>query len=256
MNQANQDSRSAFQEEEYQFPYHYLSRLSSTGFREHVVDSWGVNYVTTIEFLISELSGQDFDSIVDIGCGDGRFTRELALSGSSRKICGLDYSQRAIDLAKAMNPDLQNINFYHTDICTDELPGTFEAAVLMEVFEHIPTGQCERFVDAVHQLLVPGGSLYLTVPHENKPLEYKHFQHFSVESIRGYFDDKFEIVDAVPFERAGFRRKMMEKLLCNRFFVLNNQTLLNRLYAWQKKNLFACESEKDCQRIFFKAIAK
>ena len=137
MSQANQDSRLKFQENEYLFPYHYVTQLSQNGFREHFIDRWGINYATTNEFLITEVSKQ-----------------------------------------------------------------------------------------------------------------------VNIKSLTGYLGINFEVVEVIPFEKSGIRRKILGKLLSNRLFVLNNQTLLNRLYKWQKEQLFRCDSEKDCQRIFVKAIAK
>src|SRR5262245_37977053 len=66
------------QEAEYWFPYHYVSQWSPR-FSQCFYDSWGIHYISTIEFLLEKLSALPFYSIVDIGCGDGRMSRELAL---------------------------------------------------------------------------------------------------------------------------------------------------------------------------------
>jgi len=194
--------------------------------------------------------------IVDIGCGDGRFSRELARTFQSTTVVGIDYSERAIALASAMNPDVSNLKFQQIDIAKNINLEPSDRAVLMEVFEHLPIESAGNFMASVRKLIRNDGVLYLTVPHENKPLEYKHFQHFSIEKILDYLRPHFNVVEVVPFERISLCRGVMLKALSNRLFILNNQRLLTMIYKWYKKHLFHCDSELECQRIFVKAVAK
>lgn len=244
------------QEEEYWFPYHYISQYKNNRFRQHFNDSWGINYVTTMEYLLERMRSLAPASIVDVGCGDGRMTREIALSLNTERLVGIDCSRRAIALAKAMNFGLSKVDFLCADISVSQNIGGFDLAVLMEVFEHIGPEQTGEFLAGIHVLLKKGGRILLTVPHINKPVEYKHYQHFSVESIHAHLGERFEIIDIIPFERRGIKRRMLNALLSNRLFVLNNSTVLVFLYRWYKRNLFHCSSERECQRIFVEAIAR
>ena len=245
------------QDDEYWFPYHYVTQYGGAGFREHFIDSWGLNYVSTIELLLRKLSKLKPLTVVDIGCGDGRLTREINTNLSPGRVVGVDYSKRAINLAKAMNQDVEGIEFYSEDITVSgDCLGEFDVAVLMEVFEHIPLDLAKEFMESVRALIKPGGSLLLTVPHSNKPVEYKHFQHFTVDKLLGYLKKDFEIVKVVPFERRGVRRRVLNMLLSNKLFILNNKMLLDALYNWHKSSLFDCDHEKHCQRIFVHAKAK
>lgn len=65
---------------------------------------------------------------------------------------GVDYSSKAINLAKAMNQDLREIAFECTDITVDNNLSQFDAAILMEVFEHIPLDMTVDFMREVHGL--------------------------------------------------------------------------------------------------------
>ena len=67
------------QDEEYAFPYHYVSQFRN-GFTQVFNDTWGINYVSTIEYIIDQLKNEKFSSLMDIGCGDGRLVRELSIS--------------------------------------------------------------------------------------------------------------------------------------------------------------------------------
>jgi SAM-dependent methyltransferase len=244
------------QEDEYWFPYHYIMQFKNNHFGHCFLDSWSINYGSTIEYLLQKVVAGPGTQIVDIGCGDGRFSRELSLTFQFSTVVGIDYSKRAVALASAMNADISNLEFLTVDITKRHNLGPFDVAVLMEVFEHIPLEGAERFMGSVRALLKDGGVQYLTVPHDNKLLEYKHFQHFSVEKIVNYLRPHFDVVEVVPFERISWRRRLILKLLSNRMFILNNARLLSIIYRWYKKNLFFCASERECQRIFVKAVAR
>lgn len=246
---------SAAQEDEYRFPYHYVTRFGPDAFRQHFVDSWGINYASAIDFVVERINNESPASLLDIGCGDGRLTREIFTRTGVPKVLGIDTSLRAISLAKAMNHDLPAINFDQTDISSLSI-GEFNAAVLMEVIEHIPPDDLPNFIRNTRAHLKCGARLHITVPHTNKPVEYKHFQHFTCDSIATCLSMHFDIINIIPFERRGLRRLLLNALLCNRFFILNNQRLLDMLYRWYKQHLFLCPSEGECQRIYIEAVAR
>src|SRR5205085_3060016 len=60
---------------------------------------------------ISELLGVELvpsDRVVEIGCGVGRLTRELA--GRTTHVDALDVSEEMLDLAREYNPELANVD--------------------------------------------------------------------------------------------------------------------------------------------------
>jgi len=242
------------QEQEYWFPYHYITSFRES-FSQHFVDTWGINYAITLDHIIKRVEELAPCSVVDIGCGDGRLTRELSFCSSIRTLQGIDYSERAIRLAKAMNADRDNVQFRALDITVGEGVLESDLGILMEVFEHIPLDECEKFLAGVRSLLKSGARLLVTVPHANKPLEYKHYQHFTQDSLLPYFQKDFRVEKVVPFEKKAVSRKLLDHLLCNRLFVLNNQRLLNMAYTYHKNHLFSCDGEKNCQRLYIEAVA-
>lgn len=244
------------QELEYQFPYHYVARMPRLGFSQHFTDTWGINYVSTIEFLLREIEKERPISVIDIGCGDGRLTREIKLHLPEATVAGVDYSTKAIKLAEAMNYDIDDLDFRAENIIEKSSHDKFDVAILMEVFEHIPLEITQDFLTAVKRLIRVDGVLLLTVPHANKPLEYKHFQHFTIDTISEQLSPHFTILEAIPFERRSFLRWLLNLTLCNRYFVLNNSWLLNLIYCFYSSHLFSCTSETESQRIFVKAKPK
>lgn len=244
------------QEKEYCFPYHYIAQKNGEGFISFLYDSWAINYLSTIEYLLGKIKVCPGTRIIDIGCGDGRFSRELSLYFPSSFVTGVDYSKNAIALAMAMNMDIHNLDFKVLNILEQNPSDVFDIAILMEVLEHIPLHDVDVFIKSTYSLLRPGGVLYLTVPHENKTLEYKHFQHFSVDKITKYLMPHFVVEEVVPFERINWVRHVIMAVLGNRIFVLRNPLMLSLVYKFYQKKLFSCASEYECQRLFVKAVAR
>lgn len=252
----NNDSKETkAQEDEYFFPYHYVTTFGKDSFKQHFVDTWGINYALTLDYLIQKILSQNPSSLIDIGCGDGRLVRELSINSDIETLFGVDSSLKAIGLAKAMNSDRVNTTFEFLDITKQNTLGKFDVAVLMEVFEHIPLNACNEFIQGVRRLIKPGGKLFLTVPHTNKDVEYKHFQHFTTQSLVSAIEPYFLVNEITPFEKISTARVLLGKILCNKYFVLNNVQLLNFIYRYHKNNLFFCRSESECQRIFVEAVA-
>ncbi|MBD0255378.1 MAG: hypothetical protein ICV83_06635, partial [Cytophagales bacterium] len=105
-------------------------------------------------------------------------------------------------------------------------------------------------------LLKRDGVLFITVPHVNKPLEYKHFRHFSFQSLSEAVADHFTVAETVFFENNDWRKDFIDGLLTNRFFILNSNRLKTMLYNYYKKHLFYVDREQGCKRLFMKLIRK
>lgn len=235
------------QEEEYSFPYHYIPSYTKN-FTQTVNWTWGIKYISAIEFVIDKINQESHGSIIDIGCGDGRLTKELSEKLPNIKITGIDYSLRAINIARALNPTL---DFKNIDIIKQEISEKYDVATLIEVFEHIPVDQHEKFVKSVASLIQPDGLLYLTVPHKNKPLNPKHFKHFDSKSIKEHFEEYFEVKEIIFIDKKTKLNKIISLILTNKLFILNNQKIKNILYYIYKKLCLITQEDK-CLRLFVK----
>jgi len=244
-----------FQDAEYAFPYHYVSQYSG-GFRNAFHDSWGIHYVSTIEYLLSRLGEFERQSVLDVGCGDGRMCREISLRFPDRRVAGVDFSERAIALAKAMNFGCGRLEFEARDITVGVPVQKHDVVVMMEVLEHVPIGFSAGFLAAVASELMGGGYLLLTVPHENKAVEYKHFRHFNSSTLKRLLEPQFEVVEMVPFERRSVALVLIQMVLSNRYVLIQHQRFLNAIYYYYKRHLFNCRSELHCQRLFVLARVK
>jgi hypothetical protein len=91
--------------------------------------------------------------------------------------------------------------------------------------------------------------LLVTVPHVNKPVEYKHFRHFTAQSLCESFADYFVPEHTVFIEKLGLANWLLNKLIVNRFFVLNHSGLLDKIYRTYGKWIFDAKSEQECARV-------
>jgi SAM-dependent methyltransferase len=235
------------QESQYAMPYHYIPSFEGGHFSQHLYWSWGYHYLGALEYLIGILNEERFESLIDVGCGDGRLLRDIGREFSPKKLLGVDYSKRAIDLARALNPGL---DYMHADICSDESQlKSFDVVTLVEVLEHIPLDSVSDFVSAFAGLNRPGGRLLLTVPHKNKQLQEKHFQHFDSVTLRKTLEPYYEIERLIYFDRLSrFLRHGIYPFLENRLFILNNRFLLDLFFSMYRKYFFLCCEEK-CGRL-------
>ncbi len=239
------------QDEQYAFPYHYIPVLERGQFSATHHWPWGFRYLGGLHVVLEELGHIGFSSLADIGCGDGRFLREVANRYPGAALLGVDVSRRAVGLAQALNPDL---DFRAADITVDSIPERFEIATLIEVIEHIPPAELPRFLDAVADRLIDGGWLLLTVPHRNKPLIPKHYQHFDADQLRQLLHRRFEVVRIVPFDLRSRRSPgawLVKRVLGarGRWILVTNRRVLRTLYRLYVSRYLYCAREQDCERL-------
>lgn len=243
------------QESWYNFPYHYITTLPPNFSVARTYD-WHLNYTSAVSFLLEQIALEpEKAAIVDVGCGDGRLTHELAKRFPNARLTGIDYSQQAIRLASALNAG-GLINFEARDLIDAPIKADNDVAVLMEVYEHIEPENVGAFLRGVSGNLRPGGVMHLTVPHTNVPLAPHHFRHFDSELLRSEVSVYFDVDVIKPFERLSKKRKWLNRLLINRFFILNHQGLLNRVFNNYMKTMFLCEREDQCQRLYLRATRR
>ena len=237
------------QDNQYDYPYHYIPQFEY-GFSQHISWIWSKQYLSAVEFILKEIQneGNVIESILDVGCGDGRITKELNDSFPQKKITGVDYSEKAINLAKALNP---RGDYKCIDICANNNLSDYDAITLIEVFEHVPINNCRTFANALSSILAKNGILYITVPHNNKALTDKHFQHFSFKSLFDYFKNDFEVVQTNYIQKHDKYLTILNYIFNNRFWLISHKISNNIFYKYYKKKYFFAK-ENNCSRIFLK----
>jgi SAM-dependent methyltransferase len=127
--------------------------------------------------IVCELLPRPPARVLDVGCGPGFAAKILCEQGF--QVTGLDYNSRGIQFGKIVAPEA---DLFEADArLLDEmapLHGRFDAAVHMEVMEHIPPQFHPRVLRGIWQSLVPRGVLVVSAPSNRltpSRWDYKHF---------------------------------------------------------------------------------
>ena len=97
--------------------------------------------------------------LLDIGCSSGWLAR-IVLEKGFRMYVGVD---RAIVRSERLDGPVQFVEGSVFTLPFDS--GSFDAACLFDVIEHLPRGSEEMALRQVHRVLTPGGKLYFSTPH-------------------------------------------------------------------------------------------
>lgn len=104
--------------------------------------------------LVEWLEPKEGEKILDLGCGTGELTAQLATTGA--QVMGIDGSASMIASARQHFPD---IKFVVADATSFSVPEKFDAVFSNAVLHWIR--QKEKVLDRIHKHLVPGGRLVL-----------------------------------------------------------------------------------------------
>lgn len=123
-----------------------------------------------ITFVLNHLK-ENAKNILDIGCGIGWSSYELATNFPQSNVLGLDLSPKLIEIAQKLF-EASNLKFRYGNILDENFSNHFpcNAIILIDVFEHIPLSSRNIFYKVIEQLLADQGNLFLTCPtvhHQN-----------------------------------------------------------------------------------------
>jgi 3' terminal RNA ribose 2'-O-methyltransferase Hen1 len=120
--------------------------------------------------VMAALRASGAKRVLDLGCGEGRLLSELVKDHAFTEIVGVDVSARALEIA-ARRLQVERMNERQTERLRlmqgaltyrdDRLAG-FDAAVLMEVIEHVEPGRLPALERAVFEFAHPGQVLVTT----------------------------------------------------------------------------------------------
>lgn len=220
-------NKEQIQEHEYSFPYHHLVDIKPFSEAKHLF--WGFEYAAYLQRVITTLENKSpYGSLIDIGCGDGRLLAELRKNSNARLV-GQDYSEHAIALARLLVPNVE----FTTELNNEK---TFGAFTCIEVVEHIAPEALPGFAENCARMVVDGAIGIITTPSINSPLQEKHYQHFTPELLRAPFAEHFDILKIEWLNARTAGPKLIQRLLANRFFILNHPRLLQSLFNFYMRH--------------------
>lgn len=151
--------------------------------------------------LIARLSLEGSEQLIDIGCGDGKVTAEIAGILKSGSVVGIDSSESMIQLARKRYPANRNPNliFVLMDVVNlsfeERFDVVFSNAALHWVKDHGP------LVEAFYRCLIPGGRILLQMGGTGNARALISILEEMIEhpTWRGWFQDfefPYELLDA------------------------------------------------------------
>ena len=107
-------------------------------------------------------------SVLDVGCGPGALTAEMAERVAPGGVVGMDANPEMIAAAEAAHPPsrVPNLVFYTADIRQSGWAGEFDLVNAARVLQWIP--DCERAVESMVRAVKPGGTVVA--------LDYNHLK--------------------------------------------------------------------------------
>ena len=103
-------------------------------------------------------------TVLELGCGTGYFTRELARSGAD--IVAVDVSPELLEIAKADCP-ATNVRYEIQNACAFSYPdAVFDSVVGSSVLHHLEIKEALR---EIYRVLKSGGTIYFTEPNMLNP---------------------------------------------------------------------------------------
>jgi len=229
------------QNRHYVFPYHHIPHFVNGVARRTRSLGWGLEYLCYSYELKKIIESFRPNSVLDVGCGDGRLLGLLDSSIELRK--GVDLSEEAIRFAKAFHPD---VHYEVTDVQSVE--GQFDVVTMIEVLEHIPDEVIPSFVEAAFSKLRPGGMFLVSVPTVVFPTLGKHYRHYDAALLRqnlesgGVCCDDADVRYLCP-QREPLYVKLIDKLSFNRLWSFEFAPLQKFLWKWKWTHRYTTPEE-------------
>ena len=118
---------------------------------------------TSIDLEISMLKNKGLkkgDKILDLACGPGVITTQLAKNDNTASITGMDLNQELLEFARseAKRNNINSINFIHGDVYEPPLKDSqFDFIYARLLFQHLK--KPKKALNAIYRLLKPGGRI-------------------------------------------------------------------------------------------------
>ncbi len=117
--------------------------------------------------VLNAMQFKEDETVLDIGCGDGRLTVEIAKSVPKGKVLGIDISANMINEAQKSFCDIPNVSFECIDATKFDVKNKFDRAISFDTFHWIDDQL--KALKNIYAALKSGGTLYIKMISSSKP---------------------------------------------------------------------------------------
>lgn len=201
-------------------------------FDDYSEEPYTQNTDKEIDFIVDVLGGDSGKSILDVGCGNGRHTLELARRGFYPT--GIDLSTSMLTQAKKIT-EAENLRLHlkHMDARKMNFERPFDAAIMLceGGFSLMERDEMdEEILQSIFRALKPNGSLIMTAPNALFMFSQKSNRNFNAITFR----EEFKLEKTIP----GGRTKILN---CNqRYYTCPELRKMLNATGFASVELFAC----------------
>jgi SAM-dependent methyltransferase len=160
-------------------------------------------------------------NLIDVGCGDGALTLEVAQARPQASVRGVDLDAKAIAIAENTRKDLgvDNISYECADVRSMPF-GTVDGALLLDIIEHLDDDH--TLFTSLGDAVKAGGFLLISTPTPNFPRFFGREFHKAVGHVRdGYTRRQIESlleVGKFELESCSYYTKLPSAAACALFY--------------------------------------
>ena len=211
-------------------------------------ESFTTGTLGEVDFIEKEISSNKSAKILDIGCGTGRHSLELARRGY-KKITGIDLSEAQLRKAKssAQKENLE-IEFLKRDARDFDFKGSFDLEIIIceGAFPLMETDEMNfSILKNAFSSLKPGGKFIFTTLNGLYPLFHSVKDFLNSEAVQG--ETKELDFDLMTFRYHSVYETEDDKgnklnLNCNeRYYVPSEITWLLKSLGFRRSDIFGCK---------------
>lgn len=177
------------------------------------------------DILLDYFRHASFDRLLDIGCGEGVLTAQLAQY--VREVKAFDISETAIGRAKEVFADRGNIDFFQMDLNDIDTLGTerFDVINCSEMLYYLTDQERKSALGKIHALLSENGLFIVNLVVVGRNQNGNYFDHPEAVAL---LSEKFKVVKIFP-SVLGANLSFIKRVALKLTKLMKNHTILKRL---------------------------